>query len=647
MDNMKLKLFSWWLVMAAVVGFKPILVFAQNESQANNFEISLNATYTVEETGRTKVDQNFTITNKSPVYFIKEYAIIVGSNQLENISAHQASQEIPANVVTSGNQTSISLNFPTESVGQGKKRQFTLSYTSPDTAQISGKVLELAVPRLAENTTFSSYRVTVRTPLAFGAPTQSTPLYTNWTLDGSQIVTTFEGLNKTGVFLFFGDKQYYDLSLRYHLENPTGGKGLVQIALPPDTTYQQAQVININPMPLDIKADPDGNWIGTYLLRAGEKLSVDLTAQVMLSLTPIKTFPSPPPTEALLRNQDFWPSTDKQITQATQQISSAREVYDYVVSTLDYDYTKVGEANQRLGGGASLDNPSFASCQEFTDLFVTLARAKSIPSRRLTGYAYSRNQVLRPLSLEGDVLHAWPEFYDQEKQVWRAVDPTWEDTTGGVNFFDQFDLSHIVFAINGYDSSRPYPAGAYKLENGNTKDVEVKFASKISSPQAKVGLSLEAQKTMGQEINGRYLLKVTNQTGYAWYNLAVEVKTDQSSVGYGPPTVQALLPYQTVEIPLWVTTEQLLAITPDTARIKINDQTHEQAVYAGSQVTRHLSNQALTLGLGLGVVITTLITGSVLVYRRKRQSALRRQSQKSQKKSRQLPAAQTTAAKNP
>ena len=40
----------------------------------------------------------------------------------------------------------------------------------------------------------------------------------------------------------------------------------------------------------------------------------------------------------------------------------------------------------------------------------------------------------------------------------KPVDPTWGDTTGGVDYYNFFDLNHIVFAYNGKSSEQPPPA---------------------------------------------------------------------------------------------------------------------------------------------------------------------------------------------
>jgi len=68
-------------------------------------------------------------------------------------------------------------------------------------------------------------------------------------------------------------------------------------------------------------------------------------------------------------------------------------------------------------------------CNEFTTLYVALARAAGLPSRTVSGLIYLNGRFY---------YHAWPEVYLGD---WVAVDPT----------FDQYpaDAAHLRFAIGG------------------------------------------------------------------------------------------------------------------------------------------------------------------------------------------------------
>src|SRR5581483_5024862 len=106
--------------------------------------------------------------------------------------------------------------------------------------------------------------------------------------------------------------------------------------------------------------------------------------------------------------------------------------------------------------------------------------------------AYTQNTTQRPLSLLKDILHAWPEYYDDKKMTWIMVDPTWGNTTGGVDYFNLLDFDHFVFTIDGQSSVNPLPAGAYKnSEQKNKKDVSVTFNSNFDLPDSKEQISLQ------------------------------------------------------------------------------------------------------------------------------------------------------------
>jgi hypothetical protein len=53
----------------------------------------------------------------------------------------------------------------------------------------------------------------------------------------------------------------------------------------------------------------------------------------------------------------------------------------------------------------------FGHCWDFSDCFVTLARAAGVPSRQVAGWLYAASG------------HVWAEFY-REGQGWQQVDPT-------------------------------------------------------------------------------------------------------------------------------------------------------------------------------------------------------------------------------
>src|SRR5205085_322452 len=145
----------------------------------------------------------------------------------------------------------------------------------------------------------------------------------------------------------------------------------------------------------------------------------------------------------------YWQTNDPAIKALGQELKTPKDIYEYVVKTLSYDFTRVTDDKPRLGAALALKNPTSAVCREFTDLFIAIARSAGIPAREVDGFAYTENAKQRPLSLVKDILHAWPEYYDTNKKTWVMVDPTWGSTTGGIDYFQVLDLDHFAFAIKG------------------------------------------------------------------------------------------------------------------------------------------------------------------------------------------------------
>lgn len=210
----------------------------------------------------------------------------------------------------------------------------------------------------------------------------------------------------------------------------------------------------------------------------------------MLSLEPKKEALSPQDRNLFLQEQPYWQVGDSNIRKLALDLKTPQAIFQYVVTHLSYDFSRVAGKQVRVGAQGVLQKPDSAVCLEFTDLFITLARAAGIPAREIDGYGFTQNQKERPLSRVQDILHAWPEYYDDAKQTWVMVDPTWENTTRGVDYFSVLDFDHIAFVIKGVSSTYPIPPGGYKFDgNFETKDVTVTFGDPVGEEQQKAGIA--------------------------------------------------------------------------------------------------------------------------------------------------------------
>ena len=90
-----------------------------------------------------------------------------------------------------------------------------------------------------------------------------------------------------------------------------------------------------------------------------------------------------------------------------------KKTYDYVIDNLDY----IVNGSKVLGAVGALEQGK-GDCSEYSDLFVTLCRAKNIPARVATGYTVRADADKSK--------HNWAEVYLQQFG-WVPFDPSWGD----------------------------------------------------------------------------------------------------------------------------------------------------------------------------------------------------------------------------
>jgi len=519
------------------------------------FETAYDVRYQVSPTGITHVSQSISLTNKLSSVYATRYSLTLQGRQIENIVA--ADKEGPLKIETQqfDNQTKIDLAFNERVVGKDKTLTFNLSYDANDLANKIGQVWEVAVPKLADPSQIDNYFLTLAVPQSFGQPAFISPNPNERGQEEDSFLYRFtkNQLATSGVSAAFGQLQIFDFVFSYHLQNPQLTPAIIEIALPPDTAYQRVLYQKIEPRPLDVEIDPDGNWLASYKLGGGDKLNVTAVGKAKILAKPQENFLTPTP-ETLAQNlasSSYWQVDDHLIQVKAKTLKTPKQIYDFVVQTLSYDYSRVEEGAERLGALRALQTPQKAICMEFADLFIALARAAGIPAREINGYAHTNNPRLRPLSLVSDVLHSWPEYWNEEKQTWVPIDPTWEETTGGVDYFNKIDMNHFVFVIHGQDSKTPYPAGSYKTEEGFSKDIQVVFGKYEDEITPQIEAEFELGEGMFFELDEKGKIIIKNKGPSSVYNLPLKIEAQGISLNSPAELIiVALPPFGQEEVPI-------------------------------------------------------------------------------------------------
>ena len=479
-------------------------IYAEN----TNFDILSNTNIEVEEDGNALITQTIKIINKKEFIFTPTYTALLGYKDISKIQVSSASGDLQYKTLDDDKKgKELEITFPKKIVGVGSENTFTISYQTRELAKKIGSIWEVNILGISAPEDFSSYQVTISIPKNFGKLSLSKPY--KFIYDNSQnFIFNKNEIGKSGIYLIFGNEQYYKLKLSYHITNANFFTDKAEIALPPNTAYQEVLINDISPRPLSVYKDPDGNWLAQYKLSSSQKLNI--TVNVL-----VKTYSQPqyseqsPAKGAYLSELKYWEVTNPKIQSSVKNLKTAQEVYDFVVQKLTYNYSKVSSSNVRLGAVQALAKPNFAVCLEFTDLFITLARAAGIQARAVEGYAYTENSKLRPVALAKDILHVWPEYYDEQSNSWVMVDPTWGNTTKGMDYFNTLDFDHIAFVVNGKNSEYPIPAGGYK-SSSNAKDVEVSFSSAnefIKKSESKVYADFMSTSLAGFPLTGHIIIK--------------------------------------------------------------------------------------------------------------------------------------------
>lgn len=574
----------------------PSTIYAQSQ---DNFLTSVNSVYTVKESGTTHVLLSFKLKNKSGSYYASSYTIGVGFNSIDNLHAFDQQGSITPVVKKEADKTTITLNFNGKVAGTGNVLPFTVSFDTQNVATKVGNIWEVTIPGIINQEDFESFNVHIDIPPSFGKPAYIKPQQLGNTLD-----FTKAELHKSGIFIGFGDKQIYHFNLTYHITNKDIYPIQTEIALPPTTNYQEVSVESIQPKPTNVIRDKDGNWLAQYYLLPLQKTNVIVSGSTVVSVTPKEEQYSDEDLILYLQEKPYWQTSNKQIQQMAQELKTPAAIYNYVTKNLTYDFSRGTDQQERSGAAAVLNKSTSAVCLEFTDLFIALSRAAGIPAREVDGYAYTQNTKEKPLSLIKDILHAWPEYYDKNKKQWIMVDPTWGNTTGGLDYFSNLDFDHFAFVIKGVNSIYPIPAGGYKLAGQeNIKDVQVTFANTLPDMTSHLAAEITLPKTVltSGAIQGTITLKNTGNAEILQQKITVisDILTPKKK----ELVSNTIPPFGNIQIPILF----------DKTNFLTNQKANVTILFANQKVKKTiviypiLSDNALLIGGGILVSITIII----------------------------------------
>ena len=588
------------LIITLLLGAVFFTVFSDSISaQTDEIFSSLNSLYTVSET-TTYVTHNLTFENQAPTVFISQFGFQIPHTDLENIKVEVDGTPIVANIVTTENQTSIGITFPDKLVGQGKKKDITITYQDDEIASFTQKSGQVIIPQPNQIESFDEYTLRVNSPEDAGLPLITSQIPDSTTSKSSGAEVTYKQLNPGTLSLYYGQEQPFDFEFTYHLTNENNSASILQIPLPPDTEYQTIRFDTIEPQPESIAVDVDGNWIASYQLASQSNQVVHVQGQALLTRQKREDYLTVLPSKQYVKSDNFWQSDNTQIKTWIKSADSIQSLWELLEPLEPY----IQKKQVRSKPEDALDQ-SLVTAENIVDLFISGARALDVPSRRAIGPRTDDQK--HPAGLESNNLHVWAEYFDADQNTWLPVDPYWQLSLGDRSFVNQPLLANMVLAYNGVSSTAPFPQNL---------DTDLVFTPSDHFNYAPHNFTTEIRQRFPFQlpIPGSYNLTLTNRTGQALYTIPISISEPDGTVLF-EDTVSFVLPFQSTNVPLHLFTNDWFTSDDVTLQLALDDTYQNITITRGPKILKFIFSPFGVI-VGASVIIGTLAAGSVLVFRR-------------------------------
>lgn len=516
----------------AASDFEVISDFTLNYTSSDYVEVQDFVTYKVNNDKyflQSGLEQTFYLNDYSTVGIAKEREFKLKTLKVLNQS------EVPLKYSTKENKEGLVVSVRIgEKINPYEDYTLQLTYKTHDLVNVSGNIVNMYVPGLPKNvkytergnlglTTQYSYNANILTPLNMPLPSYTQPNTINYKDSSKNRIFTINSDDRIGkvAWLQFGSSQYYKFKLVQNslktdnltppaISNiaPIVSTNIYKIALPReyDENAQRVLINSLNPKPVRIETDFDGNIIAVFEVPANSDSKITVEGIISLALKDIKSkkniedinleeyktrLTDLQDLKTYIEPDKYWESNDPTVQSLANIIlknsSSILELvqndYEYIVKTFDYSNEKLAKGNIRLGAKAALTG-SQTICMEYSDAMTALLRAQGIPARIAIGYGND------PLSKENSILnnklskqligHQWTQVWIPD-YGWMSVDPTWGESS---RTYIGSDLDHILWYTIGKSTQNVTDAIFYSAEQGAIGSHEV-YLQALTEEEAK------------------------------------------------------------------------------------------------------------------------------------------------------------------
>ena len=418
--------------------------------------------------------------------------------EVTNVSATAEGSTLHTSSSYDGTYSSITINFNRMLFGAGTSIDWTLSFDIVNGVQKSGLIRYFFLTGFESDNQTQSYQVNVDVPSTFGSLNfvSARNYETSMHSGNTRYRFSSDSGGLSPVTMMFGEFQAYDFSYNYVVD-PTAS---LEFAIPGDRYNQRIIFTSVEPAPAISIRDQDGNYIVKYTpdaLAGAQEITISGTALVYASnSTALKATMATetPDLSTYLKSDEYWEAANSSISSSATALiagldtnaKKAEAIYTHVIDTLVYDKNVNLSTHERKGAAVSILSPEGSVCQEYTDLFIALARAAGVPAREVAGYA----EDVRAEESDALTLHSWVEFWD-ETNGWTMADPTWGDSSGG-DYFGKVGSDHFVMLTRGADSIDPSIVSSFSRTK--TSETGIAIDASAIAPTITVGAELSAEQ---------------------------------------------------------------------------------------------------------------------------------------------------------
>lgn len=612
----------WVLLLTLIASFFAIKV-------VNSAEVSSTITviYTLDESRDVKVKYTTVETNLTENKRIKSETIkipgkvISAKAYLEN---ENSNNQLLTEIVEEDDYSLVKVYFSNLAFGTGQTIAWTLSYTLKDEILLSGNLKYFYVRGIIRTDEIKSFNVKINYPNSYGkvnySSTKGYELIKNDTT--TEINLGEKDFEKGFVLLIFGDAQYYRFLMNYNVVKGISAK----IVIPPNRFNQGVILTEISPLPDSSVYDEDGNYILNYEIKSNDIKKIYLEGYVTVfpnTGDSSKDYSISENLNDYLKEDMYWEVTNDEIVRKVHEVvkdvdsnyTKAEKIYTFVVNTLKYSGSVDIQKRQRLGALGALSNHDDVVCQEFSDLFITMARAAGIPAREVDGYGVD----IQKNTDSTVILHSWAEFWD-DKLGWVQVDPTWEDSTNG-NYFNNLGSDHLVFMVRGVSSTNPVITTTFLSSDDPMDNLKVEPVSKIPV-ETIYNISGEIENgTLYGGVPSNFGVILSNKGNTVVAVKSIEVFIDKESFNFEKIN-QIVIPNKIQTIKLPVKNSQLWTVKQVSANVKVvlNEANNKEKLLEFSRLIDIRPSNILLVVFAGGILLLAITLVFVLkIIRRKKQ----------------------------